>query len=102
MNYYRLPFDVVQISKVSKILMAMENGIPVKVQGATLNDVTVGEESQPNNSDLGEADDVETEKMDLEKILQVQLQSNCDVPNSSFQSTQSLQPTSTAQSLQYA
>ena len=82
--------------------MAMEDGIPVKVQGATLNDVTVGEESHPNNSDLDEADDVETEKMDLEKKLQVQLQSNCDVPNSSFQSTQSLQPTSTAQSLQYA
>lgn len=40
MDYYRLPCDVVQIAKLSKILLAMEDCIPVKVLRATLNDVT--------------------------------------------------------------
>jgi len=41
LDFYRLPSDVVQIAKVSKILLAVEEGAHLRVHGQTLDDVEI-------------------------------------------------------------
>lgn len=38
LEYYRLPCDIIQVAKV---LLAIEEGLPVKVRGATLDDLSL-------------------------------------------------------------
>lgn len=44
MDYYRLPVDVVQIAKVSKILFAVESGKSVTCHGGSIDDVQISGE----------------------------------------------------------
>ncbi len=45
LDFYRLPVDVVQISKVGNILDAMECGTALRTMGPSINDVVIGESS---------------------------------------------------------
>lgn len=44
LDYYRLPTDIVQMAKVSKILIAVEDGTPFQVQGSNIDDVVFNED----------------------------------------------------------
>lgn len=41
-NYFRLPVDIYQTAKVSKLLLMMEKGtVPVEYQGKSLSDINI-------------------------------------------------------------
>ncbi|KAL1510052.1 hypothetical protein ABEB36_004708 [Hypothenemus hampei] len=61
---YRLPNDVYQTAKISKLLLLMENGGTVDFKGKTLNEININMEE-----DLMEKNDVDDETSDIEEPI---------------------------------
>ncbi|CAH0555139.1 unnamed protein product [Brassicogethes aeneus] len=60
-NSYRLPDDVYQTAKISKLLMVMEKGGANEYKGKSLDEININMEEDPldNNSDESEIDEPE-------------------------------------------
>jgi len=59
-QYYRLPLDVVQTAKISKLFMAAENGTLTQFAGKTLDDITIADnEEVDSDSDTDTQTDVD-------------------------------------------
>lgn len=56
-NYYRLPEDTVQIAKVSKVLLAMEQGQISKFAGKTLDAINFDDSSSEQTTNDGQSED---------------------------------------------
>lgn len=63
-TYYRLPNDIYQMAKVSKLLLLNEKGQAAKYKGKTLDEINVSldiEENDNSDDDVMEAENIETE-----------------------------------------
>jgi len=59
MEFYRLPIDVVQISKLGQILTAMENGTYIRSSGSSLDDVIIEDKEQEDTEEREDTEEKE-------------------------------------------
>jgi len=70
-QYYRLPFDIMQIARISKIFIAAEKGKIGEFAGKELKDITVDDTLSESSDEDSELSDLEEGQQDSNRCIQV-------------------------------
>ena len=62
-NFYRLPSDVLQIAKISKLFLAAEKGKLVEFAGKQLTDITIADDEPVDMSDASDCEEAVSESL---------------------------------------